>query len=82
VQINHGAANTNINSPGQKPNNNGQSGVKDGPIKDRLSSYFDPSVFSQAPIYTFGNVSRRSPNLRGPGTHGILGGHAVCRPAR
>ncbi len=71
LQIGNGGNNTNIGSPGQRPNNNGQSGVKDGPIKDRLNAYFDPSVFSQAPIYTFGNTSRTSPNLRAPGTHGI-----------
>lgn len=71
MQISNGGNNTNIGSPGQRPNNNGQSGVKSGPIADRLNAYFDPTVFSQAPIFTFGNTSRTSPNIRAPGTHGI-----------
>ena len=71
LQISNGGNNTNLNSPGQRPNNNGQSGLKTGAIADRLNAYFDPTVFSQAPIYTFGNTGRTSPNLRSPGTHGI-----------
>ena len=71
LQISNGGNNTNIGSPGQRPNNNGQSGVKTGAISARLNAYFDPSVFSQAPIFTFGNTGRMSPNLRSPGTHGI-----------
>ena len=71
LQISNGGNNTNIGSPGQRPNNNGQSGLKTGAISSRLNAYFDPSVFSQAPIFTFGNTGRMSPNLRSPGTHGI-----------
>ena len=71
LQISNGGNNTNLGSPGQRPNNNGQSGLKTGPIADRLTAYFDPTVFSQAPIYTFGNTGRTSPNLRAPGVHGI-----------
>lgn len=71
LQISNGGNNTNLGSPGQRPNNNGQSGVKSGPVADRLNAYFDPSVFSQAPIFTFGNVSRTSPNLRAPGIHNL-----------
>lgn len=58
--------NTNLGSPGQRPNNNGTSAKKTGPIHERLGSYFDQSVFSQAPNFTFGSVSRTSPDLRGP----------------
>ena len=68
LQISNGGNNTNLGSPGQRPNNNGTSAKKDGPIEDRLNSYFDQSVFSQAGNFTFGNTSRTSPDLRGPGT--------------
>lgn len=71
LQINNGANNSQINSNGQRPNNNGQSGEKSGPIADRLLSYFDQSVFSQAGNFTFGNTSRTSPNLRTPGIHNL-----------
>ncbi len=59
---------TNLGSPGQRPNNNGTSAKKTGPTEDRLLSYFDQSVFSQAGNFTFGNTSRFSPDLRGLGT--------------
>lgn len=68
LQIANGGNFTNLGSPGQRPNNNGQSAKKSGPIEDRLNSYFDQSVFSQAGNFTFGNTSRTSPDLRGPGT--------------
>ncbi len=68
MQIANGGNNTQLGSPGQRPNNNGRSGRKSGPIPDRLNSYFDQSVFSQAGNFTFGNTSRTAPDLRGPGT--------------
>jgi hypothetical protein len=68
LQIGNGGNNTNLGSPGQRPNNNGTSAKKTGPIEDRLLSYFNQSVFSQAGNFTFGNTSRTSPDLRGPGT--------------
>ncbi len=68
LQISNGGNNTNLGSPGQRPNNNGKSAKKDGPTEDRLNSYFDQSVFSQAGNFTFGNTSRTSPDLRAPGT--------------
>ena len=71
LQIGSGGNNAQINSNGQRPNNNGHSGEKSGPIADRLNAYFDPSVFSQAGNFTFGNTSRTSPNLRAPGTHNL-----------
>ncbi len=69
--ISNGGNNTQLGSPGQRPNNNGHSAVKDGPIDQRLNAYFDPSVFSQAGNFTFGNTSRFSPDLRGPSTFNI-----------
>ncbi|MBL8174299.1 MAG: carboxypeptidase regulatory-like domain-containing protein [Bryobacterales bacterium] len=68
LQISNGGNFTNLGSTGQRPNNNGQSAKKTGPIDQRLLSYFDQSVFSQAGNFTFGNTSRTSPDLRGPGT--------------
>lgn len=72
LQITQGN-NTNLYSVGQRPNNNGTSAKKDGPIDQRLTSYFDQSVFSQAPSFVFGNTSRTSPDLRGPGTRAFDG---------
>jgi len=69
MQISNGNNNSQLGSPGQRPNNNGSSGKRTGPIEDRLRSYFDQSVFSQAGNFTFGNTSRTSPNLRTPGTN-------------
>ena len=66
--ISNGANNTQLGNPGQRPNNNGTSAKKSGPIDQRLNAYFDPSVFSQAGNFTFGNTSRFSPDLRGPST--------------
>lgn len=71
LQINNGGNNTNIGSPGQRPNNNGKSAAKDGPIADRLNAYFDPTVFSAAPSFTFGNLGRFLPDVRGPGIHNL-----------
>ena len=66
LQISNGVNQTNLGSPGQRPNNNGNSAKLSGPVKDRLNEYFDTSVFSQAGIFTFGNTSRTSPDLRAP----------------
>ena len=51
-------------APRTQPNNNGRSGRKTGRVQDRLSSYFDTSVFSQPPAFTFGNVARYLPDVR------------------
>ncbi len=64
LQISNGGNFTNLGSPGQRPNNNGTSAKKTGPIEERLNSYFDQTVFSQAGNFTFGNTSRTSPDLR------------------
>jgi hypothetical protein len=76
LQISNGGNNAKINSNGQRPNNNGKTGLVDGDIATRLNAqgiiqYFDPTVFSQAGNYTFGNTSRTSPNLRAPGLHNL-----------
>ena len=76
LQISNGGNNAKINSTGQRPNNNGQTGLVGGDIATRLNAqgiiqYFDPTVFSQAGNYTFGNTSRTSPNLRAPGNHNL-----------
>ena len=46
------------------PNNNGTSGAKSGRVQDRLTSYFDQSVFSQPAAFTFGNHGLYSPDIR------------------
>jgi hypothetical protein len=66
--IGNGGNNVGIGNPGQRPNNNGKSAKKDGPIDQRLNAYFDPTVFSVVGNWAFGNASRFSPDLRGPGT--------------
>ena len=38
---------------------------------DRIAQYFDTSTFYQSPNYTFGNLGRTSPVLRGPSFHGM-----------
>jgi hypothetical protein len=51
-------------SGANRPNNNGQSGKLDGSAQSRLNRWFDTSVFSRAPAFTFGNSSRTSPDIR------------------
>lgn len=56
-----------IFSPRQLANNNGRSGKLTGDIHQRLNRYFDTSVFSQPPPFTFGNLSVTLPDIRSPG---------------
>lgn len=51
---------------GQRPNATGVSPVTDGSLTERLNNYINPAAFSQAPQFTFGNVSRLI-SMRGPG---------------
>ena len=51
-----------------RPNNNGQSARKSGPVVDRLEGYFNTSVFSQPEPFIFGNTGRYLPDVRDPGT--------------
>jgi hypothetical protein len=61
---------SNLNSAegtgGQRPNATGVSPVTSGSLEQRLGDYINPLAFTQAPAYTFGNVSRTIP-MRGPG---------------
>lgn len=50
----------------QRPNTTGTSPETSGALGDRLNSYINPAAFSQAPAFTFGNVSRTL-SMRGPG---------------
>jgi hypothetical protein len=53
---------------GSRPNNNGTSALL--PSSQRTpSSWFNTSVFSLPPQYTFGNVGPTSPDLRGQGVN-------------
>ncbi len=60
--------NTFIFTTAQRLNNNGRSArITGGTTDERLARWFDTSVFSQPPSYTFGNVSRTLPDVRVPG---------------
>ncbi len=50
----------------QRPNNTGISAAMEGRVQDRLTGYLNPAAFSAAPLYTYGNVSRTLPDVRGP----------------
>ncbi|MBI3680103.1 MAG: TonB-dependent receptor [Acidobacteria bacterium] len=54
-------------NPTTLPNNNGRSGKLSGPVHERLSAYFDKSVFSQPAAFTFGNMSPRVADIRNDG---------------
>ena len=51
---------------GLRPNSTGQSARLDGRIQDRLDRFFDTSRFTQPAPFTFGNVARTLPDVRGP----------------
>ncbi len=51
---------------GQRPNATGVSPAAEETFAKRLDGWINPAAFSQAPAYTFGNLSR-SIGLRGPG---------------
>jgi hypothetical protein len=55
-------------NPRTNANNNGRSGNLTGRAQDRLTRWFDTSVFSQPAPFTFGNASARIHNLRAHGT--------------
>lgn len=68
VVLTQNVNNTSLGSNSQRPMNNGQSAAIDGGSKsDRIAQWFDTSVFSFAPAFTFGNVSRTLPDVRNPG---------------
>jgi hypothetical protein len=59
------------NAGSLRANTNGNDPKKSGAVGDRINQYFDTSVFYQSPNYTFGNLSRTLPSLRGPSFHGM-----------
>lgn len=71
IAIGNGGNSANIGAPGIRPTDNGQNPENTGSIGNRLTDFFNQSVFSQTPNYTFGNVGRFLPNVRGPGTHNL-----------
>src|SRR4029077_3905533 len=59
----------NLNSAygyGQRPNATGIAPETTGSVEQRLSNWINPAAFSQAPQFSFGNLSRTI-SLRGPG---------------
>ncbi len=55
---------SNLFAPATRPNNNGSSGRKTGPVQERLDAYFDKSAFSQPAAFTLGNLSRYVSDIR------------------
>jgi len=66
IDISQSNLNSGIGTGAQRPNATGISPVTSGSLESRLNDYINPAAFSQAPIYTFGNVSRTI-GMRGPG---------------
>lgn len=58
--------NANFGYGGQRPNATGVAPGTSGSLEQRLNGYINYAAFSNAPQFTFGNVSRYIP-LRGPG---------------
>jgi hypothetical protein len=50
----------------QRPNATGTNPVTSGSLEERMNDYINPAAFSQAPAFTFGDLSR-SIGMRGPG---------------
>lgn len=72
VVITQNQNNTGLGSSGQRPNNNGQSAsLTGGTTDERLQRWFDTSVFTIAPAFTFGNVPRTLPDVRNPGQRNV-----------
>jgi hypothetical protein len=66
VAISQSNLNSTIGTSVQRPNATGISPATSGSLENRLQHYFNPAAFTQAPAYTYGNVSRTIP-MRGPG---------------
>jgi len=62
---------TNSLGGGSRPNNNGHSANISGDPHSRLNRWFETSVFSQPPAFTFGNTSRTLPDTRNHGTNNL-----------
>src|SRR5205823_14946223 len=55
---------TNSSGGGSRPNSTGKSAKLSGNPRDRLTQWFDTSVLTQPPAFTFGNVTRTLPEDR------------------
>ncbi|MGH2500841.1 MAG: TonB-dependent receptor domain-containing protein, partial [Candidatus Limnocylindria bacterium] len=53
-------------NPALRPNISGSAELS-GPVVERLTRYFDTSVFSQPAPFSFGNAPRTLPDVRAPG---------------
>lgn len=58
--------NTNSYAGVSRPNSVGRSAKLEGPVRDRLDRFFDTEAFTIPEPFTFGNVSRTLPDVRGP----------------
>jgi hypothetical protein len=56
---------------GSRPNNNGATARLTGTPQDRLLRWFDTSVFSQPPPFTYGTTGRTLPDTRHDGINNI-----------
>ncbi len=66
LQVTQTNNNSVIGTSVQFPNATGTSPETSGSLESRLYNYFNLAAFTQAPAYTYGNVSRTLP-MRGPG---------------
>lgn len=62
---------TNSLGGGSRPNNHGKSAKLEGDPPTRLTRFFDTSVFSQPPAFTFGDTARTLPDVRNHGTNNL-----------
>ncbi|MBI4890857.1 MAG: TonB-dependent receptor [Acidobacteria bacterium] len=58
--------NTGVGSAVLRPNSTGQSAELSGSPQSRLNRYFDVAQFTVPSSFTFGNVARTLPDVRGP----------------
>ncbi len=57
-----------------RPNNNGQSAALPGDAHARLNQWFNTSVFSAPPAFTYGTTGRTLPDVRDDGINSLDGG--------
>src|SRR6202040_2156407 len=62
---------TNSFGGGSRPNNNGTSAKLSGSSVSRLNQWFNTSVFSQPPAFTFGSTGRALPDVRDDKTNNL-----------